>query len=238
MTSNNKITKTALITQFLFFGLVSSGQNTTVEPSTHLKVQERTDKIFDSFVKIRRDFHTNPEVSGQEKRTSKKIAEYLLSLGLEVKTGIGGHGVLGILKTGKKGKHIAWRADIDALPHLSEKNSNYSDAKHLCGHDVNATIALGIANILAQNKDNLSGTVYFVFQPSEETLKGAKAMIKDNLLSLINPDEIYALHIAPMPEGIIATKPENIFADYKKINITIKNSDLDDVVDFTKNNDY
>ncbi|MFT0713607.1 MULTISPECIES: hypothetical protein [Flagellimonas] len=103
MTSNNQITKIAIIIQFLFFGLVSCGQNTKVESSIHLKVQERTDKIFDSLVKFRRDFHINPEVSGKEKRTSKKIAEYLLSLGLEVKTGIGGYGVVGILRTKKRG---------------------------------------------------------------------------------------------------------------------------------------
>lgn len=217
---------------FVFISAFSFGQN---PDQIHKKIEHQTESIFNNLIEIRNDLNSHPEISGNEKRTSEVIELHLKNLGLEVHTNIGGYGVVGILKTNRKGKKIAWRADIDALPHLSEKKSNYSDAKHLCGHDVNTTIALGIANILAQNKDNLSGTVYFVFQPSEETLKGAKAMIKDNLLSLINPDEIYALHIAPMPDGIIATKPENIFADYKKINITIKNSDLDDVVDFTKN---
>ena len=239
MTSNNKITKTALITQFLFFGLVSSGQNTTVEPSTHLKVQERTDKIFDSFVKIRRDFHTNPEVSGQEKRTSKKIAEYLLSLGLEVKTGIGGHGVLGILKTGKKGKHIAWRADIDALasdhPDVVDFSSKIKGVRHICGHDVHTTIALGIANVLTSLKESLTGTIYFIFQPSEENLAGAKAMLDHGLLNSIDPEEIYALHIAPMSEGIVTTKARNPYADYKGIQITLKNTkERTALIKFTK----
>ena len=80
-----------------------------------MDIQHRTEQIFDSLVQIRRDFHMYPEVGGQEKRTSTKIAKYLTELGLEVKTGIGGYGVIGILKGAKPGKKIAWRADIDAI---------------------------------------------------------------------------------------------------------------------------
>ncbi len=84
--------------------------------NVHQNIAKQTDKIFDSLVEIRRDFHKYPELAGNEKRTSKIIAEYLLNLGLEVKTGIAGHGVIGILKGRKEGKNIAWRADMDALP--------------------------------------------------------------------------------------------------------------------------
>lgn len=239
MTSNKKVIKLTLTIQFLFFGLVSCGQNTKVEPSIHTSVQEQTNKIFDNLVTIRRDFHINPEVSGKEKRTSEKIAEYLLSLGLEIKTGIGGYGVIGILNTGKKGKRIAWRADIDAMPSdipdVVDFPSKNEGVRHICGHDVNTTIALGIANVMASLKERLTGTVYFIFQPSEETYTGAKAMIDDGLFDIISPDEIYGSHIAPAPTAVITTKPEWMFADYKTIKVSYKNSNKNDaIVAYTK----
>jgi len=239
MTSNKIIIRLALTIQFIFFGLISYGQNEKAEHSIHIKVQERTDKIFDSLIKIRRDFHMNPEVSGQEKRTSEKITEYLLSLGLEVKTDIGGYGVVGILNTGKEGKSIAWRADIDAMPSdipdVVDFKSKNEGVRHICGHDVNTTIALGIANVLSSQKEFLAGKIYFIFQPSEETYTGAKAMIDDGLFDIINPDEIYGTHIAPMPTNMISTKPELMFADYKIIKVSYQNSNKkESIIAYTK----
>jgi len=228
MTSSKKVIKLALTIQFLFLGLVSCAQNIKIEPSIHKNIQEQTNKIFDSLVTMRRDFHMNPEVSGKEKSTSEKIAEYLLSLGLDVKIDIGGYGVVGILNTGKKGKSIAWRADIDAMPSdipdVVDFQSKNVGVRHICGHDVNTTIALGIANVLVSQKETLTGTVYFIFQPSEETYTGAKAMIDDGLFKIISPDEIYGSHIAPMATTMIATKPEWMFADYKMLEISFKSS--------------
>ncbi len=228
MTSNKKAIISILTLQFLFLGLVSWGQNTTIKTSIHTDIQKHTNIIFDSLVNIRRDFHMNPEVSGKEQRTSEKIAAYLSSLGFEVKKGIGGYGVVGILNTGKKGKRIAWRADIDAMPSdipdvvtFSSKNVG---VRHICGHDVNTTIALGIANVMASQKENLTGVLYFIFQPSEEPYTGAKAMIDDGLFEVITPDEIYGLHIGPLPTTVISTKPELMFADYKTLSISFKNS--------------
>jgi len=240
MNSNNKLLKIVLSIQFLFFTFSIFAQNEKIETSIHNSIQQRSDQIYDSLVKIRRDFHTYPELSEQEKRTSKKIAKYLKSLGLEVHTNIGGYGVVGILKTNNKGKHIAWRADIDALasdiPDVVDFQSKNEGVSHSCGHDVNATIGLGIANVLSSLKDNLKGTIYFIFQPSEENLKGAKAMMGDGLFELINPDEIYALHITPMPSGMIGTRADWLFAGYKSIKIDYKNSsENDSIVTFTKN---
>jgi len=227
MAANKKVIQLTLTLQLLLSGFVSCGQNTTVDPSIHANVQEQTNHIFDSLVSIRRDFHMNPEVSGNENRTSEKIASYLLSLGLEVKRGIGGYGVVGIMDTGKKGKRIAWRADIDAMPSeipdVVDFTSKNEGVRHICGHDVNTTIALGIANVLASQRAQLTGTVYFIFQPSEESYTGAKAMIDDGLFDIINPDEIYGSHIAPMATNMIATKPEWMFADYKTLKISFKN---------------
>lgn len=239
MISNKKLIKIALVLQLAFMPFSIFGQNKKTNATVHKMVQQRTDHIFDSLVKIRRDFHTYPELSEQEKRTSNKIAEYLTSLGLEVHSNIGGYGVVGILKTNKEGKRIAWRADIDALaseaPDILEFKSKNKGVNHICGHDVNATIGIGIADVLSSLREELKGTVYFIFQPSEENLKGAKAMINDGLFDIINPDEIYALHISPMSTGVIGTKSDWLFAGYKSLNVSFKNSrENEDIIAYIK----
>ncbi|MBO0330040.1 M20 metallopeptidase family protein [[Muricauda] lutisoli] len=215
------LSNTLAIFFFLFVSIAAFCQKTT--ESIHLDIQQRTDEIFDSLVTLRRDFHMYPEVSGNEVKTSTKIAEYLTRLGLEVKTGIGGYGVVGILKGGKPGKKIAWRADIDAMPSTApdmvEFKSKYEGVRHICGHDVHAAVALGIANVLVNHKENLAGTVYFVFQPSEENIKGALAMMDDGLFDIIEPEEMYAMHVTPFPAGTIAAKPEEMFSDYKRVDL-------------------
>ena len=223
----------------LLFGFSALGQSISREHEIHLKVQAQTEEIFDSLVAVRRDFHAYPEVSEQEKRTSEKITEYLTALGLEVKTGIGGYGVVGILKGERPGKSIAWRADIDAMPSTIPDvvtfESKNEGVRHICGHDVHTTIGLGIANVLSRQKDSLEGSVYFIFQPSEENYKGAKAMIEDDLLETIHPDEIYGLHIAPFPVGTIATKAGNIYAHTNSVEVVYqKFGNEDSLINFTK----
>lgn len=197
------------------------------EPLSHESIRLQTDRIFNNLVKIRRDLHENPELAGNEIRTQKVIAQYLLDLGLEVDTNIYGHGVVGILKGGRKGKKIAWRSDMDALPNdfadqVAFKSKN-KGVQHGCGHDIHMAIGLGIAEVLAKNKASLSGTAYFIFQPEEETFIGAKAMINDGLLSKIKPDEIYGLHVSALPVGQIMVKPNEMFAYQKRVKIQLKN---------------
>ncbi|WP_074406067.1 M20 metallopeptidase family protein [Aquimarina megaterium] len=197
--------------------------------NTYQKIVKQTDEIYDNLVKIRRDLHMNPEISKQEKRTSKIVAEYLKGLGLEVKINIGGNGVVGILKGGKKGRKIAWRADMDAIktdepdPVTFIKSKNVG-IRHICGHDVHTTIGLGIATILSQQKEDLEGTVYFIFQPAEETFTGAKDMIKDGLFDIIKPDEIYGLHIGPETSGMINFKANELFAYQRTLEVKFKPS--------------
>jgi metal-dependent amidase/aminoacylase/carboxypeptidase family protein len=152
----------------------------------------------------------------------------LLNLGLEVKTDIYGYSIVGILKGSKKGKSIAWRADMDALPNDFPDNVDFKSiikgVQHGCGHDVHMAIALGIAEVLAKNKKELKGTVYFIFQPQEEPFTGAKGMVDNKLFSKINPSEIYGLHITPGPVGQIMVKANEMYAYQKGIRLEFKNS--------------
>lgn len=239
MTSSKTPIQFFFLLPFLFLALVLKGQNGEQSLGIHSAIQHRTDEIFESLVEIRRDFHRFPELSGQEQRTSEKVADYLRDLGLEVHTHVGGYGVVGILKGKEEGKKIAWRADMDAMPSdapdLVDLQSQNEGVRHICGHDVHTAIALGIANVLASQKDRLHGTVYFVFQPSEENIKGAKAMVEDGLFDLIDPEEFYALHMSPFPVGTIATKGEFLFSDYKKVSVALeKGGGHDTAVDFVQ----
>lgn len=222
----------------LMSGLSAVAQQDQKESAIHNTIQQLTDDIFNDLVAIRRDFHRHPEVSEEEERTSQKIAEYLSSLGLEVKTNIGGYGVVGILHGDTPGKNIAWRADIDAMPSnipdVVEFKSIYPGVRHICGHDVHATVGLGIANVLAQQKENLEGTVYFIFQPAEENYKGAKAMIDEGVLEDLKIDEIYGLHISPFPVGTIATKSGSVFAHTNRVEVAFKSGRDEEKIDYTR----
>ena len=192
----------------------------------HESIKTETDSIYKKLVDIRRDLHENPELAGKEIRTQQKIKQYLLNLGLEVETNIYGYGVIGILKGSKKGKSIAWRADMDALPNDLPDNVDFKSktkgVQHGCGHDVHMAIALGIAEVLSKNKKELKGTVYFIFQPEEETFVGAKNILNNGLISKIHPDEIYGLHVTALPVGQIMVRPDEMFAYQKRIQIKFK----------------
>lgn len=239
MENKFKIKTSILLAIGLLFGLLLFGQNDRNKQLIHDLIQKQTDEIYDSLVNIRRDLHEHPELSEHEQRTSKLIEKYLLSLGLDVKTNIGGYGVVGILKGENTGKKIAWRADIDALksdfPDVVDFKSKNEGVRHICGHDVHTTIGLGIAKVLSNQKQNIKGTVYFIFQPSEENFKGAKSMIDDGLFDIIKPDEIYGLHINPMPAGLIAAKSDEVYAYLKVLQIKFKKQgNNNDKIQFTK----
>jgi amidohydrolase len=164
----------------------------------------------------RRDIHQNPELSGQETRTARLVAEHLRSLGMTVKTGVGGHGVVGVLKGGRPGKVVALRADMDALPVAEATGLPFaSRAKarlrgqetpvmHACGHDGHTAILMGVAEALAGIRHQIPGTVKFIFQPAEEGLPeeehgpwGARAMVAQGVLDNPKVDAVFGLHISP-----------------------------------------
>ncbi|MDC8830601.1 M20 metallopeptidase family protein [Alteromonas gilva] len=204
--------------------MVSMNTLAAKSDNLHSSIAQHATEINDELISLRRDLHQHPELSGNELRTEKMIAEYLRALGLDVITGIGGHSVVAKLDTGKAGKHIGWRADIDAIAVKSHNDLPFSSVNkgvgHHCGHDVHTAIALGMANVLASLKESLSGTYVFVFQPAEEDFSGAKSMITAGVFDTISLDEFYAAHISPMPSGVVASKPGYLYADYKQVNLT------------------
>jgi len=189
------------------------------------------DAFKDDLVAIRRDIHAHPEIGFEEVRTSGIVAEKLASWGIEVHRGIGGTGVVGVLAgTGGPGRRIGLRADMDALPMDEMTNlpwrSTIPGRMHACGHDGHTTMLLGAARYLAENR-GFAGTAIFVFQPAEEGLGGARAMLADNLFERFPCDEIYGLHNAPnLDPGQIAVFPGPAMAgaDFFDIKITGKGS--------------
>jgi amidohydrolase len=168
--------------------------------------------LFNEMREIRRDLHRHPELGTQEVRTSRIVADYLKNLGFDVRTGIGGHGVVGLLSTREADRSVALRADMDALP-MEEKNSvPYASIKrgvaHCCGHDGHTAILLGAANLLCKFSESLIGNVKFLFQPSEDRAPGgAIPMIADGVLRDPVVDGIFSLHLCPdLAQGSVGIK--------------------------------
>jgi amidohydrolase len=169
-------------------------------------IREQAEAIREDLIAIRRDIHAHPEQRFEEVRTAGIAAEHLKKLGIEVRTGVGKTGVVGVLRGGLgAGKVIGLRCDMDALP-VQENNevpyrSRVEGTMHACGHDVHTTVAIGVARVLAGMRERFSGAVKFVFQPSEENpcgaVCGALAMIEDGVLENPPMDAILSLHCWP-----------------------------------------
>lgn len=164
----------------------------------------------DEFAQIRRQIHQHPELGFEESRTSQLVAGYLRQWGYEVHEGIGGTGVVGVLKNGSGTRSIGIRADMDALPVQEESGvphcSQHAGKMHACGHDGHTAILLCAARYLAETQ-TFDGTLNLIFQPAEETLKGASRMIEDGLFQRFPCDAVYALHNMPgLPVGMFVTQ--------------------------------
>ena len=180
-------------------------------------------------IALRRDFHRHPELSFQERRTAEVIAERLHGAKLEVRTGIAGTGVVGILHGDRPGRTIAWRADIDALPLTERLEAPFTSGKagvmHACGHDGHTAIAITMAEILASRRAEVAGTAVFIFQPAEETIGGAEPMIAAGVLDDPHVDEVYGLHLTTLtPVGHVDVRPGASMAscDYFEIDVVGK----------------
>ena len=164
----------------------------------------------DELTRWRRDLHAHPELGFEEERTADFVARKLEEFGVEVTRGVGGTGVVGVLRVGNETRSIGLRADMDALP-ITEENtfahrSRHEGHMHACGHDGHTTMLLGAARYLAETR-NFRGQVNFIFQPAEEGIGGARAMIDDGLFRDFPCDSIFAMHNAPgMPLGQFGVK--------------------------------
>lgn len=185
----------------------------------------RLEELYPNLIEFRRDLHMYPELSFKEEETPFKIANYLKNLGLEVRTGVGGRGVIATLQGGKPGKTIAFRADFDALPIQDEKEVDYksriSGVMHACGHDIHTAALLGVAKVLNEVKEHLEGTVVFIHQFAEEVIPGgAKPMIEDGCLNGV--DVIFGAHVAShLPYGTIGVNEGFLMAAGDRFEIEI-----------------
>ncbi|MEJ8545983.1 amidohydrolase [Brevibacillus borstelensis] len=183
------------------------------------------EESYQEMVEIRRDLHRNPELSFQEVRTSRLIADYLRDLGLAVRTEVGGRGVVARLPGRKRHKTVALRADFDALPIQDEKNVPYKSTvpgvMHACGHDVHTAALLVTAKVLTGMQEHLKGDIVFVFQHAEEQVPGgARAMIEDDCLEGV--DVIYGAHVASIaPLGMVGIRSGSTTAAADEFEIVI-----------------
>ena len=220
------------------FLAVSAGAQTSSKFQT--KIDQQAREMESKIIEWRRHFHQYPELSNREVKTAALVAEHLKKLGIEVQTGIAKTGVIGLLKSGKPGPVIALRADMDALP-VTERNSlpfaskekavfndQETGVMHACGHDSHVAILMGVAEILAKNKESLKGTVKFIFQPAEEGPPageegGAGLMVREGALENPKVDVIFGMHIQSIsPLGRITYRPAGMMAASDWFTIKVK----------------
>ena len=189
-----------------------------------MKIRKLVEKYEDQIITWRREFHENPELSGEEIRTSERVCEELKKVNIEVKR-IGKTGVLGILEGNKPGKTVALRADMDALPVQEANNIPYKSKNkgimHACGHDGHTAMLLGAAKLLSQMRDKIKGRVKFIFQPAEEKTQGASMMIKGGAIEGV--DAILGIHLwADLAVGKVSVEAGPRMAASDRFKITIR----------------
>ncbi|MEX0298089.1 MAG: amidohydrolase [Kordiimonas sp.] len=215
------------------FSVAASAQDFQTDINKH------SDAVESEVIELRHHFHQNPELSNREFETSKKIAEFLTELGLEVQTGVAHTGVVAVLKGGKPGPVVALRSDIDALPVTETTGLPYASTKrttylgrdvgvmHACGHDAHISILMGAAKVLTSMREDIPGTVKFIFQPAEEGAPkgeegGAELMIKEGVLGgEYAPEAIFGLHVWPGEAGSIIYRPRGAMAASDTFYITV-----------------
>ncbi|MFH1090460.1 MAG: amidohydrolase [Pseudomonadota bacterium] len=190
-------------------------------------IKEEIRALNDQIITWRRDFHQHPELGMEERRTAETIAGILRGFGLEVSTGVGQTGVVGLLEGGAPGKTILLRADMDALP-IEEANdlpfrSQNPGVMHACAHDAHMAVLLGVARLFSAHRYDFAGRIKFMFQPGEEGFGGARLMIEDGVLENPAVDAALALHlISHIPTGVIGLKSGPMMASMDSFRIKIK----------------
>lgn len=216
--------------------IVSIAQKSTLDN----KIIQLANKLEPKLIEWRRDIHAHPELGNREFRTAALVAAHLRSLGMQVDTGVAVTGVVGVLKGAKPGPVVALRADMDGLPvtervdlpFASKVRTTYNGQEvgvmHACGHDSHVAIMMTVAELLSQMKNELKGTVKFIFQPAEESPPagedgGAELMVKENVLENPKVDVIFGLHIDAQTEaGTINYRPGGVYASSTDMKLTVK----------------
>ncbi len=213
---------------------------TAAPADLHARIDAAAARAEAGVIACRRDIHQNPELGNREVRTAKIVADKLRALGIDVQEKVAHTGVVGLLRGGKPGKVVALRADMDALPvteqvdlpFASKVRTTYNGQEvgvmHACGHDAHVAILLGVAEVLTGMRNDLPGTVKFIFQPAEEGAPqgeegGAKLMVESGVLDQPNVDAIFGLHVTSRyPAGEIAYKPEGMMAAVDSFKIIVR----------------
>ena len=181
----------------------------------------------DAVLDVRRRIHEHPELAFEERETAKRVEDFLGRLGIRCRTGLGKTGIVALLDGAKPGPTVAIRADMDALP-IDEKNdlpfiSRVPGKMHACGHDAHTAIVLGVAAVMSELKNDLAGRVMFVFQPAEETLTGAAAMLADGAFDEVKPDAILGFHNWPqLKTGSVGWHTDAVMASSEAFDLTIR----------------
>ena len=235
MMKNVNIIVSVCISAWIFLGhqlpAGAAGNNDLVKDDIASVLNREISSLKELYI----DLHKTPELSSQEIKTAMKMAEELRNAGYEVTTGVGGTGVVGIIRNGS-GKTVMVRADMDGLPvtektglpyesrvRVTDSSGNEVGVMHACGHDIHMSVFTGTARVLAKLRVHWSGTIMMVAQPAEETGVGAKGMLAAGLFSRFpRPDYALALHDGPIPAGTVASKPGYILANVDSVDIEVK----------------
>jgi len=224
--------KKTLVTVLVFFSF-------NIDANLKETLEKDLDSLMTKVIEWRHDIHENPELGNREFRTAKKVADHLTSLGMDVETGIAHTGVVGLLTGDLPGPTIAIRADMDALPVVEKTGLPYASkikttymgnevgVMHACGHDAHVAILMGVAEFFSKNKDQLKGSIMFIFQPAEEGPPegengGAKMMLEEGIFERYNPEVIFGLHVSNAPHGYVGFAPGPAMAAASAWRVTIK----------------
>jgi amidohydrolase len=230
-------------TMALALSIASPNSGFADTASLEKAVRNKVASIEGKLIAWRQDIHQHPELGDQETRTSGVVADHLRSLGLEVRTGVARTGVVAVLKGAKPGPTVALRADMDALPVKEPKGLPFAsqakaqylgkevDVMHACGHDTHTAILMAVAEVLTSLKDQLPGTVQFIFQPAEEgsslyppgsdQISGAALMVKEGIFAKTKPDAVFGLHVMPGKSGEIAYRAGAVLASSDGLEIKV-----------------
>lgn len=222
------------IASLLICAAGASAQRLTPAAESMRQMESRLSAVMPKVVAWRRDIHEHPELGFEERRTAALVAAHLRALGMEVQTEVGRTGVVGILRGGRPGPVVALRADMDALPVTEQVDLPFRSrvttqwqgqevgVMHACGHDNHVAILMGAAEVLAGMRAELPGTIKFVFQPAEEGLGGARAMVDAGVNENPRPDAWFGLHVWPFRVGTIGVRPGPEMAASGNFKIIVK----------------